>query len=90
MQTPRAWHENGSPRCEGTFVDGEAFGWWTFCYEHGVKRAEGEMREGKQVGPWNAWHYDGSVHREEAGIYWEDELLLRKRGPSFLPDSPPR
>ena len=48
------------------------------------------MREGKQVGPWNAWHSDGSANREEAGIYWEDELLLRKRGPSFLSDTPPR
>jgi antitoxin component YwqK of YwqJK toxin-antitoxin module len=79
----RAWHENGALRCEGSFVEGEPFGWWTFWYEHGAKRAEGEMREGKQSGPWNAWHLDGSPNNQEAGIYWEDELLERKHGRSF-------
>ena len=41
------------------------------------------MREGKQVGPWEAWHLDGSANAQEAGIWWEDELLAPKRGRSF-------
>lgn len=54
-------YEDGTPRKEGTLVDGLQSGKWTFYYPDQRKRSEGDYRDDVQVGAWTAWYENGHV-----------------------------
>jgi len=65
-------YENGTPKREGTLVNGLQSGDWVYYYEDGRRRAKGRYEDDHQVGPWTYWYEGGTV--EWQGRFDEDGL----------------
>jgi hypothetical protein len=51
---------------EGSYVDGEPDGLWTYLYENGQMKEEGNFGQGVKNGMWVEWYSDG-------GLMWKGE-----------------
>ncbi len=57
---------------EGSYVDGEPDGLWTYLYENGQMKEEGNFDQGVKNGMWVEWYSDG-------GLMWKGEWKDGKR-----------
>lgn len=55
-----AFHRNGEPASEGTYVDGLEDGNWRDFHENGLIAAEGSYVKGVETGTWRYWNADGT------------------------------
>jgi len=57
-------YDNGQPRFEGAYLDGEMHGPWAFYRRDGSLMRRGRFERGRQVGPWQTFDRAGSLVKE--------------------------
>lgn len=83
-------YENGQKKEEGTYKDGNRYGFWTFWYENGQKKEKGNFIDSKEEGLWTLWYENGQKKGEGPfkkgqfdGLftYWYENGQKRVEGP---------
>jgi antitoxin component YwqK of YwqJK toxin-antitoxin module len=65
----RAWYDDGTPHFEGSFEDGLRQGAFTYWFTSGQLWWKGTFEKGKRDGVYARWNSDGSIDKDESGIY---------------------
>jgi antitoxin component YwqK of YwqJK toxin-antitoxin module len=59
------FYENGLPRFQGDYLEGEMHGHWEFFRKDGSLMRSGEFDLGKQVGTWKTFDRSGALVSEK-------------------------
>ena len=58
------FYDNGNPRYQGKFRDGQMHGSWKFYRKDGSLMRTGRFNLGRQVGVWTTYDRSGHPHKE--------------------------
>ena len=60
----REWSDDGKPRSEGRYADGERTGVWTNFHDGTQVKSTGSYRQGEKQGPWTSYHKNGNRYTQ--------------------------
>ena len=64
-----SFHSNGQLFLKGDYVNGKQEGHWVWHYPSGQLSYKGVFKNGKKEGYWESFLIDGSVWKDETGIF---------------------